>query len=99
MPLSPPSARRPTFALVLCAIFLLPASARISASNAPAAASQTAVHTISQIAVSPDGKRLAWVEGVEVRVAQLGNVDKFQRITAVHASDGSCTESDPVWSP
>ncbi len=99
MLLLPTSARRGVLALLLCAIFLVPASARISASIAAGAASQTAVHTIGQIAVSPDGKRLAWVESGEVRVALIGNLDKSQRITAAHSPDGSCTESDPAWSP
>ncbi len=99
MPVSPPSARRKSFALLLCAIFFLPASTRVSAATVPSAASQTAVHNIGQIAVSPDGKRLAWIESGEVRVAPIGSVDKNQRITAAHSPDGSCTESDPAWSP
>lgn len=98
MLVSPPSARRKSFTLLLCAIVFLPASAHVSAATVSAAASQ-AVHTLSQIAVSPDGKRLAWVEGGEVRVAQLGSLDKHQRITAAKTSDSSCTESDPAWSP
>jgi dipeptidyl aminopeptidase/acylaminoacyl peptidase len=55
--------------------------------------------TISQIAVSPDGKRLAWIDRGEIRVAPLGNLDQSQRVTAAPSPDGSCTESNLAWSP
>ncbi len=58
---------------------------------------------IDQVAVSPDGKRLAWVEesnaGEEIRVAAMGELDKSQRVTAAAAPDESCDESEIAWSP
>jgi len=88
-------------ALLLCAITLLPVCAQNSASAnpGPAASSQRPVQTIGQIAVSPDGKRLAWIESGEIRVAPLGNLDNSRRVTAAHLPDDSCAESAPVWSP
>ncbi len=59
-------------------------------------------HSIDQVAVSPDGKRLAWVEeeseGEEIRVAAMGELDKSERVTAA-APDESCDESEIAWSP
>ncbi len=59
--------------------------------------------SIDQVAVSPDGKRLAWVEetneGEEIRVAAMGELDKNQRVTAAAGTDESCDESEITWSP
>ncbi len=96
---SPRSARCAALALFLCAITLLPACVQNSASATPAPSSQTPVQTISQISVSPDGKRLAWIESAEIHVAPLGSLDKSQRVTAAPSPGDSCTESAPVWSP
>jgi dipeptidyl aminopeptidase/acylaminoacyl peptidase len=57
------------------------------------------VHNIGQIAVSPDGKRLAWIDRGDIRVAPVASLDQSQRITAAASPDGSCTESDLTWSP
>ena len=72
---SPRSARCAALALFLCATAFLPACAQNSASAtlAPAPSSQRPVRTISQISVSPDGKRLAWIESAEIHVAPLGS--------------------------
>ncbi len=105
MPLLPRSLRCAALALVLCAKPLFaqtsaPASA--SPSPNPTPSSQWRAITIGQVAVSPDGKRLAWIDRGEIRVAPLGSplasIGQSQRVTAA-SPDGSCTESDLAWSP
>jgi dipeptidyl aminopeptidase/acylaminoacyl peptidase len=55
-------------------------------------------HYIGQVAISPDGKRLAWIAQGAIHVAPLAGLDQSERVTA--ASPGqSCTESDLAWSP
>src|ERR1035437_2934380 len=58
---------------------------------------------LGQVAVSPDGKRLAWIqdahEGAEIRGAPLDNLGKSERITAATTPDQRCSESDLTWSP
>lgn len=59
--------------------------------------------SVSQVAVSPDGKRLAWVApmsaGDEIRVAPLEDLKRSERVTAATKSDESCRESDIAWAP
>jgi dipeptidyl aminopeptidase/acylaminoacyl peptidase len=105
MPLLPRSLRCLALPTLLCATTLLSVCAQTSAptlaSPGPgqAPSGQRRAQTISQIAVSPDGKRLAWLDRGEIRVAPLGNLGQSQRVTAAPSPDGSCTESDLVWSP
>jgi dipeptidyl aminopeptidase/acylaminoacyl peptidase len=54
--------------------------------------------TITQVAVSPDGKRLAWVQD-GIFVAPIGNIAASRRISAASASDQRCAESELAWSP
>jgi dipeptidyl aminopeptidase/acylaminoacyl peptidase len=58
---------------------------------------------VSQVAVSPDGKRLAWIEGAreggDIRVAPVDDLKKSERITAALKSDQHCRESDITWEP
>jgi dipeptidyl aminopeptidase/acylaminoacyl peptidase len=112
MPLSPRSLRCAALALLLGATSLLPICAQTSApaSGTPSPgqtpSSQRRAITIGQVAVSPDGKRLAWINRGEIRVAPLAsslaspfaNIDQSQRVTAA-SPGGSCTESDLAWSP
>ena len=56
-------------------------------------------HAIGQVAVSPDGKRLAWSQGNQIHVAPLDALDNNQRITVASASDQHCAEGDFDWSP
>jgi dipeptidyl aminopeptidase/acylaminoacyl peptidase len=60
-------------------------------------------HFIGQVAVSPDGKRLAWIQGAsdgaEIRVAHIDNLTRFQRITAAASPAQQCSEKDLAWSP
>jgi dipeptidyl aminopeptidase/acylaminoacyl peptidase len=59
--------------------------------------------SIAEVAVSPDGKRLAWVEkgidGEEIRVAALDNAAKSERVTAAAKPDQPCHEGQIVWAP
>ena len=54
---------------------------------------------IGQISVSPDGKRIAWLDSGVILVTSFDNLGHSQRITAAPSPDGSCTESDLAWSP
>ena len=60
-------------------------------------------HALGQVAVSPDGKRLAWIEGArqgaEIRVAAFGALDKSERVTAATTADLRCREGQLAWSP
>jgi dipeptidyl aminopeptidase/acylaminoacyl peptidase len=60
-------------------------------------------HAIGQVAISPDGKRLAWVEGGRgggtIRVAPLGNLEKSVRVTAAATAAERCSEGELTWSP
>jgi len=59
--------------------------------------------TIGQVSVSPDGKRLAWIQsargGMEIRMAPLNEIGKSVRITAADSPDQHCRENDLSWSP
>lgn len=59
--------------------------------------------SIGQVAVSPDGKHLAWVQGArgggEIRLALLDKPGKSVRITAAASADQHCSEGDLTWSP
>jgi dipeptidyl aminopeptidase/acylaminoacyl peptidase len=58
---------------------------------------------VGQVAVSPDGKRLAWIqgarEGSEIRIAPLEDLSKSERITAAAKQEQHCREGDVAWSP
>ena len=58
---------------------------------------------VSQVAVSPDGKRLAWIEGArdggDIRVAPLDDLKRSERVTAAATSDQHCRETDIRWEP
>ena len=58
---------------------------------------------VSQVAVSPDGKRLAWIEGArgggDIRVAPLDDLKKSTRVVAATKSGDECRENDIVWEP
>ncbi len=104
MPLPIRSFRLAALALVLCATPLLPARAQ-EASVAPSTSRVDEIlsslgrgRPINQVAISPDGKRLAWLQRGRVQVAPLDNLSQSQPVTA--ASQGqSCNESDVSWSP
>ncbi len=54
--------------------------------------------TIAQVAVSPDGKRVAWLDAGKIRVAFLDHFDQGKPV-AFAGSGQSCTASQFVWSP
>jgi dipeptidyl aminopeptidase/acylaminoacyl peptidase len=58
---------------------------------------------IGQVAISPDGKRLAWIQGarggMEIRMAPLNEISKSVRITVANSPDQHCRENDLSWSP
>jgi len=90
--------------LVLCVPSLLSVRAQATAVPPTAArvdeilSSINRARFINQVAVSPDGKRLAWSQNSQIRVAPLGDLDHSQPVTA--ASEGrSCADSDFTWSP
>jgi dipeptidyl aminopeptidase/acylaminoacyl peptidase len=65
-------------------------------------------HTIGQVAISPDSKRLAWIQqakdSVEIRVALLSDLiqdgpDKSERVTAAAKPETHCHEGQIAWSP
>jgi len=59
--------------------------------------------TVGQVAVSPDGKRLAWIqgsrEGTEIRVAPLGDLTKSELVTTATKPEQHCHEGELAWSP
>ena len=55
--------------------------------------------SITQVAISPDGKRLAWVESSGISVAPIDNIAGSQRVTAASSPDRRCAESQLAWSP
>jgi dipeptidyl aminopeptidase/acylaminoacyl peptidase len=62
------------------------------------------VRNFRQTALSPDGKRIAWVVdtpagGTEIQLASLQNPAEAQPVTAVPTRSASCEEGDIAWSP
>jgi dipeptidyl aminopeptidase/acylaminoacyl peptidase len=60
-------------------------------------------HSVGQVAVSPDGKQLAWIAGGrgggEILVAPIDDSKKTQRVTAAMKADQKCSENDLAWEP
>ena len=97
-------------ALLLGAAFSLsvPAQAQTSASPERAAIEEMLKglnrgRSIGQVAISPDGKRLAWIEGTkegaEIHVAPLDELAKYERVTAAAKPDQHCREGQIAWAP
>ncbi len=99
-------------ALVLSSTFNLPyaAAQEAAAGNAGGRAHIDEVvkglnrgRSVGQVAVSPDGKRLAWIqngrEGSEIRVAPLDDLAKSERVTAAAKPEQHCHEGQIVWAP
>jgi dipeptidyl aminopeptidase/acylaminoacyl peptidase len=59
-------------------------------------------HYVGQVAVSPDGKRLAWIQagkdGSEIRLAGMDDLGKSVRITAARPEQ-HCQEGQITWAP
>ena len=60
-------------------------------------------HSVGQVAVSPDGRQLAWIEvvrgGTDIHLAPRGDLSRFVRITAAQTPDQHCSEHSLTWSP
>ncbi len=59
--------------------------------------------TVSQVAVSPDGKRLAWIEGPRsggsIWLAPIDDLQKHTRISAATRPGERCVETELTWEP
>ncbi len=96
--------RRSLSALILLA-FLAPLFAHAQSALAQPTSAQldqiqsteNRARTVAQVAISPDGKRIAWLEAGEVRIAPIGNLAQSQTTTAT--SGQSCIATEFVWSP
>jgi dipeptidyl aminopeptidase/acylaminoacyl peptidase len=97
-------------ALLLGAAFSLSAPAQTQTSASPERATIEEMlkglnrgHSIGQVAISPDGKRLAWIEGTkegaEIHVAPLDELAKYERVTAAAKPDQHCREGQIAWAP
>ncbi len=87
---------------LLCAAFPSPAAAQTESSATHIAKVLRGLSRgryIGQVAISPDGKRLAWIEDGEIRVAPLGDLDNSRQITAAPSAYQSCNEGEFTWSP
>jgi dipeptidyl aminopeptidase/acylaminoacyl peptidase len=60
--------------------------------------SQNRARTISQVAISPDAKRIAWLEAGQIRVAPFDNLAQSQPVIAASPVQ-SCNTTDLIWSP
>ncbi len=111
MPLLPRSFRRAAFSLALCAASVLPARAQgLAAAPAQATLAPSLARldqilpslnrgiSIGEVAISPDGKRIAWFQRGEIRIAPLNNLGQSPLVTAASPNQ-SCTEHDFAWSP
>jgi dipeptidyl aminopeptidase/acylaminoacyl peptidase len=102
-------------ALLLCASLLCAGLAPLSAQPAASVQATDRAHveevlrglnrgrSIGQVAVSPDGKRLAWIQDenqdAEIRVAPLNELQKSERVSAAAKVGQHCQENEIVWSP
>jgi len=59
--------------------------------------------SVGQVAVAPDGKRVAWIEGMreggDILVAPLNDLKNPQHISAAAQPDQHCAEKDMTWAP
>jgi dipeptidyl aminopeptidase/acylaminoacyl peptidase len=101
-----PVVRKAFVALVLLPAFAIVAQDTKPPSREQVDQTQRAMdrgRTAGQVAISPDGKHLAWVQaargGVEIHLAPLDDLKKFVRITAAASADQHCRESEFTWAP
>src|SRR6266700_7263242 len=88
-------------------------SASLAAQSAPAPVDRTHINevlrqlnrgrSVGQVAVSPDGRRVAWVQGMrdggDIFVAPIDDFKKSERISAGVQPDEHCRENDLAWEP
>ena len=111
-----PSLRMYLRAGLVCGVALaLGSTPHLLAQDAAAAQTQGRAHidevlkglnrgrSVGQVAVSPDGKNLAWLqpgrEGTEIRVAPLDDLSKSERVTAAAKPEQHCREGQIAWEP
>ena len=95
---------RVVFRLVATCGWVLAASAAAGAQTVPfdqIGAALNAVHQFSQVAISPDGRRIAYVETggdrSSVRLAELARPAAARAVTACPGR--ACDETEAAWSP
>ena len=85
---------------ILCMGFLASGRAEGRKGSAREAHSEPRqVRNFGETAISPDGRRLAWIEDGAIRVGPLDRLETSRRITAAASPEGSCTEYGITWSP
>jgi acylaminoacyl-peptidase len=100
-----PPLRKTLFAVLILGALQLPVAAQQASATSSAAhieeilRSLSRGHYIGQVAISPDGKRLAWIGDSGILVAPLGNLEASQHVTAAGSSDQSCLEDELTWEP
>jgi dipeptidyl aminopeptidase/acylaminoacyl peptidase len=100
----PRGVQRVFISLLLCA----PLTLLVQAQEASSASLQSRVdqvlsgmhrgRSIAQVAVSPDGKRLAWVQRGQIQISPIDKLDQGQPVNAGTLGEG-CSESDIAWAP
>jgi dipeptidyl aminopeptidase/acylaminoacyl peptidase len=95
--------------LAFSVLVSLPACAQKTAEASPATHAQEQIgellrsmsggQSIGQVAISPNGKRLAWTEGGQIYLAPFGALSQSRTITAAVSAVQSCTEDGLTWSP
>ncbi len=108
-------ARQAALSLATCFVLAALTIAPIYAQNNPAQGAPDRSHVeevlrglnrgrgFGQVAISPDGSKLAWIEGgrggSEIRVASPNDLNKSERVTAATGSDQHCREGEFAWAP
>ena len=98
-----------------CLVLAAVTAAPIHAQTEPAAGAPDRAHVeevmrglnrgrgFGQVAISPDGAKLAWIEGGrgggEIRVASPNDLAKTERVTAATKADQHCREGELAWAP
>ena len=90
--------------LCVCAAYHTPAAAQGVAASSSAHIDEilrglNRGHYIGQVAVSPKGNQLAWIQDAEIRVAPLNDLNSSRQITVAASDGGACNENDLAWSP
>ena len=98
-----------------CFLFAVVTAAPIYAQDTPAPGTSDRAHVeevlrglnrgrnFGQVAISPDGSKLAWIEGGrgggEIRVASPNDLGKSEHVTAATSADQHCREGEFAWAP
>jgi dipeptidyl aminopeptidase/acylaminoacyl peptidase len=100
------------FCLVLTAVVVAPALCAQKSSPPPAVdrahieqvlKGLNRGRSVGQVAVSPDGKRVAWIEGQRdggsIKVAPFDDLKQAEHVSAAAKPDQHCRENDIAWEP